>query len=301
MAQDGILMPFGCRDAKISSLTVDSTVSLTYGTAYDVPGMQSISFKPDFLSKELRGDDCILDRYSKIEAVSGSIKHAKVSFYVLGILLGGTANISTSGSTPNEKMSYVAHGNDTPSYWKLEAQIAYKGGDDTAGGDMHLTLHKAKVTSFSQEYQSDDYAVISFDWQAIPTTYDDHLFTLEENETAVAISAGAADTTPPTCTVVPADTATGVTVGANVVWTFSEALQTASVNTSSVFLIKSDGTNVAGAVTLVNNGASTTVTFNPNASLASAAEMIGICTTNVRDTAGNALAAPSITNFTVES
>lgn len=294
MAQDGLLTPFGLADAKISPLTADTAATLTYGTAYDVPGIQSISFNPDFLDKELRGDDMILDQYTKLESISGTVKHAKVSFSVLDTIMGGT--VSDSGSTPNEKRTYELLGTDTLGYWKIEGQVAYKGGEST-GGDFHITFHKAKITKFQQEYTSEDYAQISFDFKAIATTYNSKIFTAEENETAVSISAGSADTTAPTCTVAPTDGAVGQATSVNVVWTFSEALQASTVHNGTVMLIKDDGTNVAGTVTLVNNGASTTVTFDPTSALSGSSNYIGILTTGVRDTAGNAIAAPSVTNF----
>lgn len=105
------------------------------------------------------------------------------------------------------------------------------------------------------------------------------------------------DITPPTVTVTPADAASGIAVGANVVWLFSEAIIPSLVNTSNFFLIKaSDGTLVPGTLSI--SADRLTVTFDPTANLTAATPYIAFATTNVKDVNGNALAAASITNFT---
>lgn len=106
-----------------------------------------------------------------------------------------------------------------------------------------------------------------------------------------------ADVTAPTVTVVPADAATAVAVTADIVWTFSEAIQSAFVTDANFFVTKgSDGTLVAGALSI--NAAKTVVTFNPTASLTATTAYIAVATKNVKDVAGNSLATNSVTNFT---
>lgn len=108
-----------------------------------------------------------------------------------------------------------------------------------------------------------------------------------------------ADVTAPTVSsVVPADEATSVAVSTNVIWTMSEELELATVTTKTVGVIKiSDQSNVAGAVTLVNNGASTTITFNPTSDLDASSDYIAYLTKGIEDLAGNNLAAFSSTEF----
>jgi len=104
------------------------------------------------------------------------------------------------------------------------------------------------------------------------------------------------DTTAPTVTVVPADASTGIAVTADIVWTFSEAIRLDCITENNFFLMKSDGTAVAGALTY--NAAQTIITFNPTASMSGSTAHIAIATTNVVDVKGNHLAAQSVTNFT---
>lgn len=105
------------------------------------------------------------------------------------------------------------------------------------------------------------------------------------------------DITPPTVTVVPADNATGVTVGSNVVFTFSEAIMPSTVNSSNFMLVKaSDGSLVASTLALgINN---TVVTLDPSVDLIAATAYMAIVTSNVKDVTGNSLANNTVINFT---
>jgi len=106
-----------------------------------------------------------------------------------------------------------------------------------------------------------------------------------------------ADTTPPTVqSTVPAANATGVAVNTVVSVTFSEPVNSATVNSSSFFV--TDGIdNVAGTFSFVDN----TATFTPSADLTAATAYTATVTTAVEDQAGNALAAPQVWTFTTGS
>jgi hypothetical protein len=105
------------------------------------------------------------------------------------------------------------------------------------------------------------------------------------------------DTTPPTVTVSPADAATAVATSANVVWTFSEAIDSGKVTAANFFLMKAaDGTLVPGTLTPDSTGK--IVTLDPTAALTAATAYIAVATANICDLTGNKLAANSITNFT---
>lgn len=105
------------------------------------------------------------------------------------------------------------------------------------------------------------------------------------------------DVTPPTVTTAPVDAATAVAVTVNMVWTFNEAIQDSAVTDANFFLTKaSDGTLVPGILTI--SGDKRTVTLDPTASLTATTAYIAVATRNIKDLAGNAMAANSITNFT---
>lgn len=105
------------------------------------------------------------------------------------------------------------------------------------------------------------------------------------------------DTTAPTFTCVPADAATGVAADANIVFTANEAIRTEDVTAGNFFVMKADGTVVAGALSIGTSN--TVVTFNPSSNLSTGASYIAVANAGVRDTAGNPTASQTVFNFTV--
>jgi hypothetical protein len=94
---------------------------------------------------------------------------------------------------------------------------------------------------------------------------------------------------PPTVTTTtPANNATGVAQGANVTATFSEAMKSSTIGTST-FNLKRSGTttNLAAAVTY--DATAKKATLNPSANLVSGATYVATVTTGAQDLAGNAL------------
>lgn len=295
MARDGVLTLFNIDDAKISRLTADTASALTYANAKDVPGITKIGIKPVYLNKELKGDAKILDTYSKCEKITVSVSHAQISLDVLEVLTGGTN--TDSGTTPNEKRTFTLKGAHLPNFFKLEGQIKYMGGPDAGGsGDSHHILKKGKCTSWEVEFQNEEYAIVSFEADFFPTINDDIILELVENETTVAITTTADSTAPSVSSVTPADAATGVSVSANIEWTFSEALRLDSITTANFMVTTAAGVDVPGAVSY--NSGTFVVTFNPTSNMGASTAHIAIVSPNVRDEAGNAMAAPHYTNFT---
>jgi hypothetical protein len=296
MARDGIVTLFNVDDCKIKKITTDTSASLAFGTNTDVPGISNLSIKPEFLSKELYGDAQILDTYSKLRKITGSVKHAMLSFPVLAIITGGA--VTDTGITPNEVGTFNWLGANLPPFWHLECTVNYQGGLDAGGtGDFHFVIHKGKMTNFEIEAQGEDYATVSFDFEGIPCKNNDKVMSLVENETAVALVAGASDTTAPTFTCSPTDGATGVSVSADIVATASEDLQPSTVSSDNVFLEATvAGTIFAGVITY--SAAADTITFNPTGNLAGATAYTFHITTGVRDLAGNPPATHQVFNFT---
>lgn len=106
-----------------------------------------------------------------------------------------------------------------------------------------------------------------------------------------------ADTTPPTISSSnPADAAVGVAIGSNFVWTFDEALDPSTVNTSNFMLFETAGAVIAGAVSY--NQSLFEVTFNPTSDLNAATAHDAIVSTGVTDVSGNALATADSRQFT---
>lgn len=114
----------------------------------------------------------------------------------------------------------------------------------------------------------------------------------------------AADTTAPTVTAIsPAAGATGRSRAVNVLATFSEAMDPATINTNTFQLRSPNGTLVAAVVTY--DATTRRATLNPSANLAAGttytATVIGGTTDpRVKDLAGNALATNRTWQFTTQ-
>ena len=112
--------------------------------------------------------------------------------------------------------------------------------------------------------------------------------------------ANEADTTPPTVTTFsPADEASGVAVGSNIVLTFSEAI---ARGTGNIVLKSSTGTVIAtyDAATSSNLSLSgSTLTINPTADLSNnTAYKVELAAGSIKDLAGNSYAGTTSYNFT---
>ncbi len=108
----------------------------------------------------------------------------------------------------------------------------------------------------------------------------------------------AADATPPTVSATnPSDGRTGVPVNTVVSATFSETIDAGSVNATTFTLRNGAGASVAGVVAASGN----TATFTPSAPLGNMVVYTATLSTNVKDAAGNALAAEYSWSFTTIS
>jgi hypothetical protein len=110
-----------------------------------------------------------------------------------------------------------------------------------------------------------------------------------------------ADTTPPLVLgLSPAGGATAVSLGADVIITFSEGIESSSVTASNAFLTDASGNSVALTQTLSSSG--TVLTMNPTALLASLTTYTArVAAGGPRDLAGNALVVGASTTFTTTS
>lgn len=166
----------GINDIKVSKITADDATSLTYDTSVDIPGATTLKLSAKFVEKELRGDEVILDRYTKIDSIDVQFDHAKVSLDALEVLLGG----ATVNGTTNQ--TYTMSGSDLPNYFKLEGQSVY-----SDAGDVHIVLYKVKVNKLDYELKGEDYATVSVSATAIPTLKDKKIKDVVFNQTKTDI------------------------------------------------------------------------------------------------------------------
>ena len=104
------------------------------------------------------------------------------------------------------------------------------------------------------------------------------------------------DTTPLTATTTPENGATGVAANSGIEFIFNKAINTGTVNDTSVFLLKPDGTSVDS--TIVVSTDAKTVTLTPKNAL-EAGNYIAMATKAIKSENGAALANNIAVNFTV--
>lgn len=285
LAKETVIL--GVDDAKISPISVDDSSALTYDAAIDVPGITSIKLTPNFVEKELRGDESILDQYSKLESIDWSFENSIMSLDVLAVLIGGT--VTANGVTPNQSQTYKLNKADKPKYFKLEGKSDY-----TDMGDAHVVLYKCKASKAEYSFVGEDYAKVSASGKAIGTKYNGDIKDLVFNETAVDITTGSAPGAL-TVTTSPADGGASVAVDSIITWTFSNAISPSDVSAANFTVTKSDGTAVTGALSI--DSTKKVVSFDPTSNLDASSTYIAIATIGVHDIYGQALAANSVINF----
>lgn len=144
----------GVRDLKIALLTgLD-----TYGTFYDVLGVREFTAEWQAETDELRGDDQVLDRFTRIISVSLTISHAAVDLEVLDMLMGGTL---VSNADYEDFM--IGEADEVP-YVGLAARVVGSGG----ASDLHMFIPKAKLSgNLNYAAQLDTYLIPSATFQGV--------------------------------------------------------------------------------------------------------------------------------------
>lgn len=285
----------GLRDLHYAILTKDDTTGVAYQTPVKIAGAINAKISPKSETATLYADDGPDETATTLGEIDVELEVKDLPLEVQAALLGHTISGGVLVKKSEDIAPYVALGfksaksNGKNRYvWLMKGQFQlpeqeYK----TKEGKPAFQTPKIKGTFIKRQYDGM--------WQKIADEdHPDYVQSIGANWFNSV--EGAADTTPPTVTTTPIDGATGVSVSAPFIWTFSEAILASSVTPANFFVLKaSDGSLVAGNLAIDANH--TTVTFTPSANLASLTDYIAIATINVKDINGNALAANSVTNF----
>jgi hypothetical protein len=173
-------------DCKVYKLLTEPGTGVgaaTYATGVDAPGIRNIKWVPTFNSKELRGDNQVLDTDVIPGVLTGSMEVAKIHQDLLAIWWGGTQ--ADSGVTPNQVSSFTLTGGQLPAYFKLEAQCRTT---DFPLGDVHFVLYKVKIVTGPEMNMTDsDYGLQALTFKAVQPRSTDPSARLTFNETQVAV------------------------------------------------------------------------------------------------------------------
>lgn len=144
----------GLRDLKMAAWTAENT----FGTAYDVLGAREASLAWTVETDELRGDDAVLDRYTKIISVNLTLSNAAVDLELLALLMGGTLV-----SNPDYEDFMIAETDEVP-FVAIAGRVVGSGGN----GDLHFLLPKAKMAGdLNYAAQLDTYLIPSASFQGV--------------------------------------------------------------------------------------------------------------------------------------
>lgn len=188
MALSHVSKLFAVTDAKVYAVTADpSGGATTYGAAIDVPGIKSVTISGNIDTKELRGDNTLLDTNSVLTNITVDFEYAKLNLDAVAAMIGGA--VTDSGSTPNAVATYRLTNTNTFSYFKLEAKTP-TAGSDSVTGDAHIVLYKCMLSSFPElGMAEEDYQTFKASAVAVGRASDGRWIDVVFNETAAALSA----------------------------------------------------------------------------------------------------------------
>lgn len=292
---EGVMI--GLKNMYYALMTSDAVgVATTYGTPVLLAPSIMASMKPKTSTSVLYADDGAAEVATAVGETELTIEISKLPIAIQAVLLGHSVSGGVLTRNVNDLAPYLAIGfQAAKSNGSIRYRWLYKGkfevlADDfkTRADKVEFQTVKAKATFVKRDYDNA--------YDKIGDSDDPSWLTATGTAWFTAVS-GAADLTPPTVTVVPANAATGIVVSTAQTWTFNEAIQDACVTAANFYLIADvAGTTVAGALSL--DATKKIVTFTPTASLAAATAYRQIATVGVKDLSGNALATNSVTKFT---
>lgn len=284
------------RNLYYAPLISDDASGAVYGAPVKMAQVIAAKIKPKTSSTVLYADDGAVEAATAVGETEVELETRNLPLSIQAALLGHTLAGGVLTKRVTDIAPYVAIGfeagksNGTKRYvWLFKGKFEIPEDDfKTKGDKVDFQTPKIKAMFLKRDFD-DAYQKVADE--------EDPGYVPSVGANWYASVQGAPDTTAPTVTVVPAANATAIAVGSPVTWTFSEAIRAEGVNAANfAVIVDATGANVAGALSI--NAAKTIVTFIPAANLTAATPYRAIVTVGVKDIAGNALAAPSITKFT---
>ncbi|MFZ3132886.1 MAG: major tail protein [Desulfosporosinus sp.] len=281
----------------LALLTQDDLSGLVFAAPEYIPGVRQIDAKAKTSTDKLYAEGVVWEQGTSVEETIidmdlADLSNARYAKYLgHNVATEGGAYTKESDAAPYLAVLFEAEkGNGKKAYRAYYKGMLMEPDESVKGKEGKKDYQTHKVQATFQTLINNGMGVYKVD-------EDDPNCPVDIATTFFAsVIVPTADTTVPTVTSVPIDTAFGVAVGANVVFTFSIAIQPATITSSNVFLMKTDGTLIAAALSV--DATNKIVTLNPNASL-DAGTYIAVCNSAVKSVAGIPLAANTIVNFTV--
>jgi phi13 family phage major tail protein len=287
-------MTIGLKNIHYAILTEDSDLGAVYEAPVKIPGAVNVTIAPQSSTENFFADDSVYETATVLSSINVEVQLADFPDEVQQKLFGHTL-----------ENGVLKKGDDTPPYIALGFESK-----KSNGKSKFVWLYKGRFAIPENAFATSEDAP-SFNAQTASATFVkrqyDGLWMVSGDEDNASFSSGStwfnqvfstsSDATPPTVTVSPVDGATAVAVSSNVVWTFSEAIQSNTVNSANFIVMDSStGAEVDGALSL--SADKKVVTFDPTTNFSALTGYTAIANKNVKDMAGNVLASNSVVNFT---
>ena len=166
--------PFGLRDVKVTN--IGGTVQA------DLPAAQQMTFKPRFISGELRGNDALQSVVAFVEAYEFDLAAGGIDLDALAVITGET--IVVAGTTPAETSTITVSAGDSMPYFKIYGKSLGENVTD----DIHVKLFKCKITAMEGMFQDAQFYITSCSGIAIDDGTNG-IIDIVQNETAADLPA----------------------------------------------------------------------------------------------------------------
>jgi hypothetical protein len=170
VADQGITKVYAVQHCQIASVLTDAVGALcTYGEWFDVPGIKSLAITGDMDTKQLRGDNRLIDQQSIITGLTAAIENAKLSLMNLAVMLGGTVSDRTESATvPYEGQGWSLLSSAFPKSFGMRAVSA---ASDAPGGAVAFVMSKCSLSSFPEiGAAEEDYQTVTAEMNVNPPT-----------------------------------------------------------------------------------------------------------------------------------
>lgn len=164
----------GVRQMKIGAWVAENS----YGTAYLIRGVRAASLELVVESDELRGDDVVLDRYTKIVSANVKVEQATVDLTAYDMMTGSTlvsnADYEDVKISESEEVPYIA----------VAVRVVGSGGV----GDLHMFFPKTKLSgNLALNAQLDTFILPGAQFQAVSEGTINGIYRLRNFRTPTAL------------------------------------------------------------------------------------------------------------------
>lgn len=164
----------GLRQMRIANWVAENS----YGTSYLIRGARSMGVELVVESDELRGDDVVLDRYTKIVSATVNVEQATVDLTAYDMMTGSTlvsnADYEDVKISESEEVPYIA----------VAGRIVGSGGV----GDLHIFLPKTKMSgNLALNAQLDTFILPGAQFQAVSEGTINGIYRLRNYRTPTAL------------------------------------------------------------------------------------------------------------------